>query len=97
VTDGVTLTDKEAWLEVEYPGTSGFPVSSFASDKAGILASAANQTSSSVTWTTTGLSGPVKQKLAVTLTPQEKGVIRARVMLAKASTTLWYCPKCEVT
>lgn len=98
VTDGVTLTDAEAWLEVEYLGTSGYPLSLFASDRAAdIFASAANQTSSSETWTTTGLTSPVKQKLSVAFTPQEKGPIKFRVMLAKASTTMYVCPKVDLT
>lgn len=96
VTDNVTLTDKEAWLEVEYLGTSGFPLSLFADDRAtddaAHLGSGANQTTSSETWTTTGLTTPVKQKLAVTFTPAEKGPIRLRVMLAKASTTMYVDP-----
>jgi len=97
VTDGVTLTNEEAWLEVEYLGTSGNPLGVVASDaKADVLASAANQTSSSVTWTTTGLSSPVKQALAVTFTPQEKGMLIARVMLAKASATVYVDPALTV-
>lgn len=98
VTDGVTLTDAEAWIEVEYLGTSGFPISSIASDSAAnILATPANQTSSSETWTTTGLTTPVKQKLAVTFTPAEKGPAMIRVHLAKASTTMYFCPKADVS
>lgn len=98
VTDNVTLTDAECWLEVQYLGTSGFPLSLFARDvKTDVLATAASQTSSSVTWTTTGLTTPVKQKLAVTFTPQEKGFIQAVVKLAKASTTVYVCPKLDVT
>jgi hypothetical protein len=94
VTDNVTLTDAEAWLEVEYLGTSGFPISTFISDRASnILSTPANQTTSTETWTTTGLATPVKQKFSVTFTPAEKGVIKARVMLAKASTTMYVCPK----
>ena len=96
ITDNVTLTDAEAWLEVEYLGTSGFPLSLFASDRASdILATPANQTTSSVTWTTTGLATPVKQKLSVAFTPQEKGPIICRVYLAKASTTMYVCPKVD--
>ena len=96
VTDGVTLTDAEAWLEVEYLGTSGYPLNLFGSDRtADILATPANQTASSETWTTTGLTSPVKQKLSVSFTPQEKGPIKFRVMLAKASTTLYVCPKVD--
>lgn len=90
VTDGVTLTDAEAWVEVEYLGTSGFPISSLAFDRAAdILATPANQTTSSISWTTTGLSSPVKQKLSTSFTPQEKGPLLIRVKLAKPSTTMY--------
>lgn len=93
VTDNVTLTDAECWLEIEYLGTSASTRSSIASDRAAsIIATPANQTTSSVTWTTTGLTTPVKQALAVTFTPAEKGPIKARVMLAKASTTVYIDP-----
>lgn len=94
VTDNVTLTNAEAWIEVEYLGTSGFPLAGTASDRSSnILATGANQETSTETWTTTGLTTPVKQKLSVTFTPQEKGMIRAKVCLAKASTTMYVCPK----
>lgn len=90
ITDGVTLTDADCWLEVQYPGTSGFPLSLFANDApADVLATPANQTTSTAAWTTTGLTTPVKQKLEVTFTPQEKGVLSAVVRLAKASTTVY--------
>lgn len=93
VNDGATLTDAEVWLEVEYLGTSGSSQSSFARDsKAGILATAADQATSDASWTTTGLTSPVKQKLEVAFTPQEKGPVFARVHLAKANTTLYYDP-----
>lgn len=94
ITDNVTLTDAEAWVEVEYLGTSGFPQGNFAHDRvADVLATAANQTTDSVSsWTTTGLGTPVKQNLAVSFTPQKKGLIRARVVLARASTTMYYDP-----
>jgi hypothetical protein len=93
VTDNVTLTDAECWIEVMYLGTSGYPLGSWISDaKAGVLATAANQTTSSETWTTTGLATPVKQKLAVTFTVNEKGYIHARVVLAKATTTVYVDP-----
>lgn len=99
VTDNVTLTDAEAWLEVEYLGTSGFPLGLFARDRVAdqFLGTPANQTTSSVTWTTTGLGTPVKQALAVTVTPQEKGLIRCRVCVAKASTTVYYDPYVTVS
>jgi hypothetical protein len=97
VTDNVTLTDAECWLEVEYLGTSGFPISSLVNDRVtdDVFGTPANQTTSSETWTTTGLTTPVKQKLAVAFTAQEKGYVRIRVMLAKASTTVYVCPQVD--
>jgi hypothetical protein len=93
ITDNVTLTDAEAWIEVEYLGTSGSPLALYANDRAAdILATPANQATSTVDWITTGLTTPVKQRLSVSVTPQEKGLIRARVMLARASTTMYFDP-----
>jgi len=91
------LTDGEIWLEAQYLGTSGVPLGSFISDaKADILATAADQSASSETWTTTGMSNPNTQKLSVTFTPQEKGYIQAKVYLAKASKTVYVDPKLTV-
>lgn len=87
------LKDDEVWVDVQYLGTSGFPLGAFANDsKADVLASGVNQSSSSVTWTTTGMSNPNKQKLEVTFTPQEKGVVILTVRLAKASYTVYVDP-----
>jgi hypothetical protein len=97
VTDNVTLTDAEAWIEIDYLGTSGFPLALFVDDaKANTLSTAANQTSSSVTWTAAP-GTPIKQKLSQSFTPNEKGLIRARVAYAKASGTVYVCPKFDVT
>lgn len=98
VTDGVTLKDDECWLEVMYLGTSGVPLGTWITDcKADVLATAANQTTSTETWTTTGLASPTKQKLSVTFTPQEAGYIIGRVVLAKASTTVYVDPQITLT
>lgn len=94
---GAAFTNEEVWLEVMYLGTSGVPLGSFVSNtKADVLATAADQPTSTATWTTTGLTTPVKQKLSVTFTPQEKGYIHARVYLGKASKTLYVDPKITV-
>lgn len=93
VSDGVTFTDAELWMEVEALTNTGFPYSSFTKDRAATyLTTGTNQTSSSETWTTTGLSSPTKQKLEVSVTPAEKGWIRCRIYLAKASSTVYVCP-----
>lgn len=89
--------DNEIWMELMYLGTSGVPLGTWVSDcKADILATAADQTDSSETWTTTGLTTPQKQKLSVTFTPAEVGFIVAKVVMAKASKTIYVCPKMTV-
>lgn len=93
VNDGTTLQDDEVWLEVCYLGTSGVPLATCIRDRmTNILSTPADQTSSSEAWTTTGLTTPVKQKLSVTFTPQEKGFIHAKVMLNKIDTTIYVDP-----
>jgi hypothetical protein len=95
---GSKFQDDEVWLEVMYLGTSGFPLGTWITDcKADVLATAADQADSSVTWTTTGLTSPVKQALAVTFTPQEKGHFIYRIAMAKASKTCYIDPVVTVT
>lgn len=92
------LKDDEVWVELQYLGTSGYPLGGFISDaKATPIATPANQTSSSATWTTTGMANANKQSLSVTFTPQEKGFIQARVCVGKPSYTLYVDPKLTVT
>jgi hypothetical protein len=97
--DSVTnMTDQQIWMEVQYLGTSGFPLGAFINDAAAdYLAAAADQTASSAAWTTTGLTNPNKQKLSVTFTPQEKGFIHAIVKVAMASKTVFIDPLLLVT
>lgn len=99
VTDNVTLTDAEIWLEVEYLGSAGSPISTLITDaNATVLTAGANQASDSgEAWTTTGLTTPVKQKLEVTFTPQMAGLIRWRVKVGKVSTTVYVCPKPDLS
>lgn len=98
VTDNVTLTDAEIWVEVEYLGSGSTPVTTLITDaNATVLTGASNQTSDSgESWTTTGLTTPVKQKLEVTFTPAMVGPIRWRVKVAKASTTVYIDPNVDV-
>jgi hypothetical protein len=91
------LKDDEMWVEVTYLGTSGYPLSSRITDfKASMIASGANQADSTATWTTTGLSSPIEQKLEVTFTPQEKGFVIAKVCIAKASAVVYVDPAITV-
>lgn len=98
VTDNVTLTDAEIWVEVEYLGSSATPVSTLITDaNATVLTTAAWRATTTEAWTTTGLATPVKQKLEVTFTPQMAGPIRWRVKVAKASTTVYICPNADLS
>jgi hypothetical protein len=90
---GSDFQDDEIWLEVLYLGTSGFPLGGYITNaKATVLSTAADHPNSSETWTTTGLTTPVKQSLSVSFTPQEKGYVHATVRLAKASKTVYVNP-----
>lgn len=92
------LKDDEVWVEVTYLGSASTPIATIITDKkADTLATAADQASSSVTWTTTGMGNPNKQKLSVTFTPQMKGFIHAVVKAAKASKTLYVDPKLTIS
>ena len=94
---GSRFQNNEIWLEVMYLGTSGVPLGTWTSDApTDVLTAAADQTDSSETWTTTGLTTPQTQKLSVTFTAQEKGFVVAKVVMAKASKTIYVCPKMTV-
>jgi hypothetical protein len=97
VTDNVTLTDKDIWLEVEYLSSASYPIGSVVHTRPDIFATGTNLTVSSVGWTTTGLSTPVKQKLTASFTPQMAGPVKVRVCLAKASTTVYVDPKITIS
>lgn len=97
LTNGVTLTDADIWIEVHYLGTTGAPLGVEVSNKkVNTLVSSKNHPSSSSSWTTTGITTPIKQRLSVTFTPQEKGVFQVVVRLARKNTTVYVCPKIEV-
>lgn len=92
------LTNGEIWLDVQYLGTSGLPLSLFASNAmVDVLAAAVAQPASSATWDVTGMTNPNRQKLSVTFTPQEAGFLQAKVVLSKPNATVYVDPKLQVT
>lgn len=97
VTDNVTLKDSEFGLELEYLGNASYPLGTLTTTRADVLSTGSNLTSSSETWTTTGLATPTKQKVSKTVTVNLKGFYRIRPVLAKASTTVYVDPLCVVT
>jgi hypothetical protein len=94
LTDSVTaLNNDDIWMELEYLPNSSDTQGSLVNDsKSNILAANAAQPTSTATWTTTGITNVMKQKLQITFTPGQKGAVRARVFLAKASTTVYVDP-----
>jgi hypothetical protein len=98
VHDSVTaLNDDEVWLEVEHSNDASTPLTAVVNDaKSNVLATGTAQTSSSETWTTTGLTNPNTRKLSVTFTPQNVGFVHARVYVAKASATVFVDPKLTI-
>lgn len=93
---GGRLTDYECWLEVQYLGTDGSPLSKYVSSRVDLAELKADVADSTAAWTTTGLTAPVAQKLSVTIDPYEKGVVHARVFVNKPSATVYVCPKLVV-
>lgn len=95
--DGTTFKDNELWQNTTYKGTSGFTTATVnRGDRAAdILASGANQDTSTASWTGTGGFGAeVKQKLVSTsFTPAEVGPITVTPKLAKASASVYISPK----
>jgi hypothetical protein len=84
----------EMWMDVEYLGTSGFPLGNFSTTgHADLLATGTANTSSSESW-----GGSTSSfKLVATITPQEKGPITCYVKVAKVSTTVYVDPKITLT
>jgi len=88
------MTDADIWLDVEYLGDASSPQGSFVNDgKADLLATAANQTTSSASWG--GSTTPFK--LAATFTAQQKGWIYCRVKCGKPSSTFYIDPMVTLT
>jgi hypothetical protein len=78
-----SLTNADISLEIQYLGNASYPISSFASNApANILTAGTTLPTSSVSW---GGSPTYKQYMQTSFTPQMKGYIMARVILAKAS------------
>jgi hypothetical protein len=89
--------NNEFVLEVITLDSSGNVVGTVhSSAPANVLTAATDIGSSTQTFTTTGMTTPVKQRLSVPITPYEKGTIRARIIGYAPNKTIYYCPKLTV-
>lgn len=95
--DGTTLKDIDIGVIVEYLGDAASPTASFVSSVPNVLATGTNLTTSSASWTTSGIASPVKQKFSVTFTPQMAGMIRYTVVCLKPSKTFYVNAKADVS
>jgi hypothetical protein len=87
---GAVPTNADIWMDVEYLGTSGFPLGSFAtSGPADQLAAGTNLSAGSGTWG----GSTTKFKLEKTITPQEKGPLTVYVKAALPSSIFFIDPK----
>lgn len=97
------LKDTEVWLELEYMADStnsmttnviDAPVVS-GTNSLDILAAGTNRTDTAEAWT--GITGEITHTLSKTVTVNQIGWARARVCLAKASTTIYVDPKVRIS
>jgi hypothetical protein len=92
IISSLTLNNDDISLLLEYQGTSGSSVASFANTlPATVLTTNAAVTASTATWNSSPAT-PQKQKLVVTFTPQVAGRVRGQVRLGRASTTAYVNP-----
>lgn len=91
---GAVPNNDEIFIDVEYLGTSGFPIASKAtSTKATGLATGTAISAGSGTWG----GSTTKFAMSATLTPQEKGPLTIYVRAAKVSSTFYIDPKPVIT
>jgi hypothetical protein len=91
---GAVPLNDEIWIDVEYLGTSGFPLAVKAtSTKADGLATGTSIAAGSGTWG----GSTTKFAMSATFTPQEKGPITIYVKAAKPSSTFYIDPKVTVS
>jgi hypothetical protein len=97
IISSLTLNNDDISLVLEYQGTSGSSVASFANTlPANVLTTNAPVTTSTVTWNSSPAT-PQKQKLVVTFTPRVAGRVRGQVRLGRASTTVYVNPVIAIT
>jgi hypothetical protein len=93
ITDSAAnLQNDEVWMEVVYPadGTSG--LGALASTKCAMLGTPADLASSTIAWTTTGITNVNKFKFTATIDPGKVGPVEVIIYLAKANTTIYIDP-----
>jgi hypothetical protein len=94
LTSNTALDNSKIWVELEYANSSGAPLGAVTSSKVARLGTATALTTDSSTW---GGSTTYKYKIAITFTPQAKGLVTARVQVGVTSTTIYVDPLMTIT
>jgi hypothetical protein len=89
--------DDEWWLQAHLLATTDSPKATITTGRPTVIGTPTAHASSSVAWTTTGLTTPVKQKMTLSVTNNEKCTLIVTICGAKASKTIYACPKVDVT
>jgi hypothetical protein len=101
IMSNATLTNADVWPEVLYMGSTSTPLGTLANGRVADLLQTTTPTSwaldSVSSWTTTGVTGPVKQMLSVSFTPEQVGDYLIRIKIAKPSQTLRIDPMPQLT
>lgn len=84
LTDGLTLTEEDAFIEVCHPQAGVQRALASSVDHAG-----ANLAASAATWVTTGIGAPSKQKISITVNVGQKGWIEARLYFTRPSAVMY--------
>lgn len=89
--------DREIWAEIEYLGNASFPISTVYSSRNAnpFTGTGTDLTAGSATWTE-ALTNDNKDKITTTVTVNGKGLARARLYVAVASTTIYLDPQLRV-
>jgi hypothetical protein len=94
ISDGLTLTNADIWVEASYFSSATSTLRSFVNNGLATgLSTPVNHATSTATWVTTGLISPIKQKLVVTFTPQAIGFVNYRIYIGRVSATIFVDPK----
>ena len=90
------MTTRDIWLDVQYLGTNGFPLSLFANSATTYAAVSTAYAASGATWDTTGMTDPNKQLISTSFTPQEVGFIHGTIRVTQASKVVYIDPVLQI-
>lgn len=91
--DAAVPTNAQIWIEAEYLGTSGFPISSFISSGPATVLTAGSNITEDTTSTWGGGDTTTRFEMAVTFTANEIGPIALKVFAAEPSKTFYIDPE----